>query len=327
MPASKRRRNDASAKLAKRTLRSPAPQGIRLVALGFLEDARAASEKLKRAPDPRALHDFRVAIRRLRSWLRSFRGELDGATRRKDRRALHDIAAATNRGRDVDVQLDWLRGASRGLNLKRRRGADWMNQYLTTRQAVAGDPVNAALLRKFSRVRKDLGRRLASFELPVKTTKPMPTLASAIAARLATHLAALDDALANVHAVTDEEKAHKARIAAKRLRYLLEPAAPHVKHGPDVLRMLKSLQDELGALHDAHVLGHELHAAMESLATTSGAPRGELATLGRRLGAEAKRSFDHVRRDWRGDRYVRFRKQVASFAHRLDESHGPPPPK
>ena len=322
MPASKARRDGAAAKLAKKTLRSPAPQGIRLVALGFLEDAEAASEKLKRAPDAKALHDFRVALRRLRSWLRSFKGEFDGTARKKDRRALRDIATATNVGRDIHVQLTWLRGAAKGLNRKRRRGADWMKQYLTTRQAVEGQPVDAALLKKFSRVRKDLGGRLSSFELPVKDTPALPTLASAIAGRIATHLTALDDALADVHAVTDEEQAHRARIAAKRLRYLLEPAAAQVKHGSDVLRMLKSLQDELGALHDAHVLGHELRNAMESLATTDGAPRSELATLGRRIGADATQSFDHVRRDWRGNRFARFRKAIATFARRLDESHG-----
>ena len=48
---------------------------------------------------------------------------------------------------------------------------------------------------------------------------------------------------------------HQMRIAAKRLRYTLELAAPYF--GPDVaaaIREVKNLQELLGTIHDADVL-------------------------------------------------------------------------
>jgi CHAD domain-containing protein len=327
----KARRKRASARLAKGTLRLPAAEGIRLVALEFLQDAESARKNLARSPDAKALHDLRVALRRLRSWLRSFKPEFDGVTRKRDRRALREITAATNLGRDIDVQLVWLRDAAKG---KRRRGADWMKKYLTTRQQLAGNPVDSALLKRFSRVRKDLKERLTTAP-SVKDTDSR-TLASAIAARLTTHVEALDEALGDVHSVADEKQAHKARIVAKRLRYLLEPAAVQVKQGAEVVRMLKSLQDELGELHDAHVLAHELKAAMESSASENGGdgdapaphdtevPQGALATLHLRLGRDAQVAFDRVHADWLSERYVSFKQELASFAQQLDEAYGAP---
>src|SRR6266704_3478367 len=47
-----------------------AEEGTRVVALGLLSDADQAARALERQDDEEALHDFRVALRRLRSALR-----------------------------------------------------------------------------------------------------------------------------------------------------------------------------------------------------------------------------------------------------------------
>jgi CYTH domain-containing protein len=51
-----------------------------------------------------------------------------------------------------------------------------------------------------------------------------------------------------------QDEAHRARIAAKRLRYLVEPFAAELEGAPDVVKRLKRLQDALGEMHDADVL-------------------------------------------------------------------------
>ena len=60
-------------------LLQPAPHAARVVALSLLDDAHAAANRLRGAApsaddadgkESEALHDFRVAMRRLRSWLR-----------------------------------------------------------------------------------------------------------------------------------------------------------------------------------------------------------------------------------------------------------------
>jgi CYTH domain-containing protein len=55
---------------------------------------------------------------------------------------------------------------------------------------------------------------------------------------------------------------HRARIAAKRLRYLLDPFVGGVPDGGAVIDQLKALQDALGDVHDAHVFLAELRETL-----------------------------------------------------------------
>ncbi len=69
-------------------LRASADRGVRLVGLSLLADAQKAGDRLRsvalelrdsgRVGDD-ALHDFRVAVRRLRSWFRAFQPQLRNA--------------------------------------------------------------------------------------------------------------------------------------------------------------------------------------------------------------------------------------------------------
>jgi CHAD domain-containing protein len=345
-----RPRSRSAARVTEKTLKLPLGQGVRVVALRFLADAESASEKLARGADARALHQFRVALRRLRSWLRAFQSDFSGTVKKRDRRVLRDIAAATNAGRDADVQLAWLEKTSKGLSVKRKRGADWLARYIEARKRLTGEQVDADVLRRFAEVRDDLRARLSNYEEAVDAPTIAPTLGVAIAARLDAHADALGEALGEIRTVDDEAPAHEGRIAAKRLRYLLEPAAPFVRSGDDMVDVLKSLQNELGSLHDAHVLGHELHGALHAAAAagaerlerrslgrgrrghdtprrgSSGgliadAPQDALVAIGKRVREDADRAFRRVKKDWLGGRFDRFRKDVAAIAKRLDASH------
>src|SRR6266550_3868884 len=103
-------------------LREPVERGVRRVALSLLDAADKAADKLTglskelRAGDPtgdsagdEALHDFRVAIRRVRSWMRAFQPWLRDDLPRKRMRSLSAIADATRSVRDAAVHLEWLR--------------------------------------------------------------------------------------------------------------------------------------------------------------------------------------------------------------------------
>src|SRR5688500_13807608 len=89
-------------------LRRTPREASRRIALGLLDQARSAAERLEEESDSEALHDFRVALRRLRSALRSWRDELDGSIGKKHRQALREIQVATSPGRDAEVGLEWL---------------------------------------------------------------------------------------------------------------------------------------------------------------------------------------------------------------------------
>src|SRR5262249_41430262 len=69
---------------------------------------------------------------------------------------------------------------------------------------------------------------------------------------------------------TDEATAPEGRILGKQLRYLLEPLVESEAVGAPAkkaVKDLKELQDILGELHDAHVLGHVVEQAMIDAAT------------------------------------------------------------
>src|SRR5262245_636122 len=135
-------------------LTRPAPLGARLVALGFLDDAVSAQPRLADPDDEEALHDFRVALRRLRSAVKSYRAHLHGSVAKKDRRALRSLAAATNRNRDAEVLVAWIRERIRRLALRERVGATWLAERLETRREGGTEKDNRRVGQGYSEVER-----------------------------------------------------------------------------------------------------------------------------------------------------------------------------
>lgn len=247
-------------------LDGPVRHTARIVALEFLAVARAERRRL---PDgAQALHDFRVSLRRLRSWLRAFRPWLRDTGRGRTRRVLATLADASNHARDAEVGLAWL-DAQRDLpapaRVQLRREQHRLRRELRT--------TTRAFLRELEREFDPVAHALED-ELAVRANEPFvasranPVTRSAYARLVREHAAGLAAALDRVHGIEDEAFAHRARIAGKRLRYLLEPlAASPAARG--AVRRLVRLQDALGELHDACVLGARLERAHSVLAHRS----------------------------------------------------------
>src|SRR6266540_3230461 len=85
----------------------PAEEAARLIALSLLDRAAAAAARMAEPSDPQALHDFRVATRRLVACLQAYRPEIDGSVSRRIRRRLRRLARVTTRSRDLEVHLIW----------------------------------------------------------------------------------------------------------------------------------------------------------------------------------------------------------------------------
>src|SRR5215210_5945824 len=124
-------------------------EAVRLVAMDWLAQASAARERLGDAHDEEALHDFRVAIRRLRSTVKAFRRELDASVTRKSRDRLRRVAQATNGGRDAEVQLLWLDTQRQSLYSRHRPGAVWFRDRLRRRKEEADAQLHAEVTRDF----------------------------------------------------------------------------------------------------------------------------------------------------------------------------------
>jgi CHAD domain-containing protein len=292
---------------------------VRLVALELLADAAQAADRLAHAHDDEALHDFRVAVRRLRSLLRAFEDDLDGGVRRRDRRALRALVAATNSGRDTEVQLAWLARVAKSRDAKRKRGATWLSEYVGDRQRLTGDAFDESCIDDFADLRKQLTKRFA--KAIKRANDDQPTLGAAIATHLPSHVDALLAALRSVHAFDDEKPAHEARIAAKRLRYLLEPATARIKLAATMVERLKTLQDDLGELHDVHVLGHTLREAIAASPLTG---VDDVVAVIERLERDTKTFFRRVERGWlaRATNVRKLARDATTVAKRLTALRG-----
>lgn len=242
-------------------LGQPAPAAVARIALARLDEARAACARLDDRGDPEALHDFRVAVRRLRTLVRAFSGELDNAIPKKLERRVRDLARLTTAGRDAEVQLAWLGevGARRG------PGLAWFRTRLEHARDRAYAEIRRAVPHAFRGLERRLRRRFN--EALAEPRKRAAPFAPALARELRAESAALRQEFSIARSPGDTDAVHGARIAVKRMRYLLEPIGDGDESARSLVERLKQLQTALGELHDLQILLHEFgEAAAEAAA-------------------------------------------------------------
>lgn len=288
-----------TARLTNAQLTEPAAIAVRRVALARI-DAVTVAYRSFRASDPEGLHDLRVALRRLRSWLRAFRPQFDDTLRRKARKRLTALARATGAARDAEVAVAWLAalGPLRGpAAISAQQGV--VDESTAARRAAAR-VLGRELPRVLAALRAQLSLTAASSRVTVGA-RARPA-APVIAAVVRGEAAFLERALARADSLSRTTELHRARIEGKRLRYLLEPLGRR-RGIADIDRALTSMQDVLGAMRDAHVLS------------------GRFATT-RSLAAAAKRAerseFARFRRAWRPRASALLLRRVASVCRDLD---------
>jgi CHAD domain-containing protein len=277
----------------------PPAEGARATLLALLAEARTCADDLASRSDPEGLHDFRVSVRRLRSTLRAWRGPLGKGVRDKDVRRLRRVARATGEARDDEVLLGWLAGIAEGLPPAQRAAAGWMAERVAARTSRRQLGRSAE---RFRHAASSLVRRLGRARPP-----PSPstgTFSAALARRIRHQAAAVLACLSRVGKVDDAALAHRARIAGKRLRYLLEPLRGAACPGAvPAVKELKGLQDLLGELNDAHLAAAALrearHARGPGIAPGGRRPpaglRSGLRGLERLAGELARERFSRLR--------------------------------
>jgi len=331
-------------------LSRPPEEGAHLIALTLLDQAAAAFLRLQDAADSEALHDFRVALRRLRSCLGAYRSCLDASLPKKLKRRLRRLARATGPGRDTEVQVEWLRPRGQHLAGAHRAGHAWILTHLDGRMRKAYAKLADRLEDELPALERDLRQRLSVYrtEVHLDPQAPRTTFGEATAAVLRAQAAELEKHLARVEDEDDETEAHQARISAKRVRYLLEPLLDELPSAAPLVKRLKGLQDLLGELHDAHVLEAELRDATLRAATERAeklfavsleeAPdpkilRAErrrtvesgLIALARLNRARRDRLFEKLEEEWLDGGGTDFFAELAQAAEALLEHPLPPP--
>lgn len=217
--------------------------------------------------DTEFLHDYRVALRKIRSVLSLFKGVYDEDQTRALKQAFSDLMAPTGRMRDLDVYL-----------LDRHHYFDLLPESL--------HPGLAAMFEMFAQERKDalsdLRRRFKSnsyksdikrlakiFKAPCQVApgpsadRPAHGYACALIWERYRKVCKI---AAGIDADTEDEEVHALRIHCKKLRYLMEFFAPLFadKDIKALIKPLKRLQDNLGLFNDYSVQQLSLQAFMDS---------------------------------------------------------------
>jgi CHAD domain-containing protein len=227
--------------------KDPSRKAVRALVRGYLDVAVAAAERLSAAGDPEALHDVRVAIRRLRVVLRSHKSDLKPGVPKGMRKALSALASRTTEARDAEVFVDWLKKRVGRLPRARRAGARWLIQKSEARLAVEYRALRRLVPKAIEIIDPLLRAGLAIASAGGRSGEG-PSFEARSARAIARETEELVKALGRVRTSSDDDAAHDARIAAKKVRYLLEPAVG--ARGGSVVKPLKQLQGHLGDLHD-----------------------------------------------------------------------------
>lgn len=270
------------------TRRSSAADAIRSAIAGSVARLILYDAAVRIGQDPEGVHQARVATRRLRSDLRTFRTLLDEAWTQRLRDDLHGLADQLGKVRDADVLLGRLSEAVASLPERDRPGAA---------------PALAALSRSRDEARAELLHVLRSpgytallDELVAAAADPHTTPeAAGNAADLLPPLAAtpwrrLRKRVSSLGDTPPDADLHQVRILAKRARYAAEAVAPVARRSVAAFaRAVAAVQDQLGEHHDAVVAEAWLHGP--------GAAGADAFALGELVGLERARA-SRARAGW-----------------------------
>jgi CHAD domain-containing protein len=261
--------------------------------LQHLDEAESAAERLSHRNDAEALHDLRVALRHLRTYLDTYRQLFADAVPGKSLEALRELSHLTNPARDAEVETSWIAKHSRAR--RAAPGAAHLRSQLNRRHT----QVLRKIRERFSNDFPPLAQRLRRQLKRAKDSDPR-TFGQYTAKQVRRQGRSMRKCLDRILGPTDIEHCHQARIAAKRVRYLLAPF--HELEGTSqLIERLKALQDTLGEMHDLHVLLETMAEASERTRTKkTRVSRSEAAPLAASARRQLPRLYAQVRRRWLG---------------------------
>ena len=195
--------------------------------------------------DVEAVHDLRVAARRLRAALVLLVDKPEGRRARRADRTLRELARAAGRGRDLDVGLEILEalpaGASEGnARLRRALSASRSRARVLSREALLDLDV--------AHLRRDLRALVSS------TRVDRGVLTGRLTALRLCEEEAIDRELAKDRRRPPPEALHSTRRAARRLRYAAEIEDLFDGTSSGAADRWRKMQTRLGEIQDRHVL-------------------------------------------------------------------------
>ena len=215
------------------------------------------------------VHQCRVATRRLRELLPLCERELSAGIASRARRRLRRVGGAMGPVREVDVALELVDELAQQ-QVVRDEAEERLRQHLRDereeRREQMLDRLRAINTLKLERDLADVARLLGM-------RQQTDLWAQALASRMESRAVTLLETVEAAGPLYIADRVHAVRIAAKRLRYVLELAGDTGEaRTKRAVRDARSVQETLGRLHDLDVLA----ALMQDLiAAAAGQPWGE----------------------------------------------------
>ena len=246
--------------------------------------------------DVEGVHQARVATRRLRSDLRTFRDLLDPEWAKALRDELGWLADGLGAVRDGDVLLGRMRKRAATLPAEVEKGASRVLASLEDDRARAYGELLETL--RGERYVALLDRLVAAANAPVFQVDPEAAAKAVLQPLLSGPLRAVAKQVSSLDAEPDDDELHGVRIKTKRARYASEAVAPVLgKRARAAAEAAADLQDVLGEHHDAVVAERWLREWARASRSVGGAfAAGELAGLER---AAATRARKRWRKSWK----------------------------
>ena len=223
------------------------------IRLGRQENAAwTAALAFQRSPSPETVHDFRLAVRRLRTLLKAFAPLCGKSLRVVAKGTLKQTSHRLGHARDAHIFQTALASLARRSALLRRAVRPW-NRALAHDERHCIAITRRRLPRYFSTERP----RVAASDVETAGAPP-PSYRRWAYHRLRRQQKRFAHAIGRV-TDADSPGLHRSRIQAKRLRYLAETLSDDFGPAETLVERLEEVQDKLGGIHDLQALEERLH--------------------------------------------------------------------
>lgn len=261
-----------------------ADEATRFILRRLLTTMQDNEEGTREAIDSEFLHDFRVAVRRTRSALSQIKDVFPEAPLERFKKEFAWLGQITGPTRDLDVYLLKFNDYQNSLPESMRGDLDALRDFLQKHQQAEQQTLAKALgSPRYKRLVK-AWRKFLETALPSRSTQPnatRPILSVAKERTWRVYRRALKEGRA-IKPQTPAESLHELRKTCKKLRYLMEffqslyPPA-EIKA---LIKVLKTLQDNLGEFQDYEVQITTLKNFSEQMLSDGRAPAGTLMAMG-----------------------------------------------
>ena len=249
---------------------------IRLALAEPIRNLLAVTHALGEGGDSEAVHRARVAVRKIRSYLRTFSPVLNTIWAEGLRERLRWLSDGLSAARDADIIFE-------------RTGS--LEAFVATRDEAHSHVKEMVQDPRYLAIASELAGALEHLQGNARIEEPARDIMCPLLSRTWKRLC---KRARRCHRDPSDAGLHRVRIAAKHMRYAAEAFVPIAGRRADTFaHKLATLQDVLGEEHDAAVTALRLKEVedMPEMAQSAG-------TLAARETKAARRARSHWRRAW-----------------------------